>query len=163
MAMLFVSDRGLFRSSTLWPSPAYMESRQDSIRYDPHLWFLTLLEHISYQKLKKGPNVTAFNVPGIPRSLLATLDENEHARYRRPIQNAYSLSNLKGYEPYVNEVIGKLATVLDRHVRDQTQINLSLWVYFCNPSPVDFLQRTNNNRVIRCDWKNHLWINDRLP
>lgn len=75
--------------------------------------------------------MTAFNLPGVPRSVLAILDETEHARVRRPIQNAYSLTNLKGYEPYVDEIINMLVNVLDRYAGDQKQINLSLWVYYC--------------------------------
>ena len=63
--------------------------------------------------------------------MLGILDEHEHAKFRRPIQNAYSLTNLKGYEPYVDEIINMLVSVLDRHVADQKQINLSLWVYYC--------------------------------
>lgn len=75
--------------------------------------------------------MTAFNVPGVPRSLLAILDEHEHAKFRRPVQNAYSLTNLKGYEPYVDEIIEMLVTVLDYHAANQKQMNLSLWVYYC--------------------------------
>lgn len=81
-------------------------------------------------RLNKGPNVTAFNVPGVPQSVLSILDEQKHARYRRPIQNAYSLTNLKNYEPYVDEEINTLVEVLDRHVQNGQPINLSLWVYY---------------------------------
>jgi hypothetical protein len=81
--------------------------------------------------------VNAFNVPGVPKSILAIIDEETHACYRRPIQGAYSLTNLKNYEPYVDEMINVLVDVLDRHVREEKPINLSLWVYYCEQRVYD--------------------------
>jgi hypothetical protein len=75
--------------------------------------------------------VNAFNVPGLPRSILSIIDEETHARFRRPIQGAYSLTNLKNYEEYVDETIEILLDALDLHAKEGQTINLSLWVYYC--------------------------------
>ncbi len=77
----------------------------------------------------------AFNIPGIPKSILAIIDEATHARFRRPVQGAYSLSNLKNYEPYVSITIEYLSGILDRYSKTGEHVNLSLFVYYCE-SPV---------------------------
>lgn len=67
----------------------------------------------------------------LPEALLVIRDEQRHAKYRRPVQHAYSLSSLKGYEPYVDDVIGTLVDVIDRHEKTGEPINISSWLYFC--------------------------------
>lgn len=75
--------------------------------------------------------MNAFNVPGVPGSILAIIDEEKHARFRRPIQGAYSLTNLKNYEKYVDDTIEILLDAVDLHAKEGQKINLSLWVYYC--------------------------------
>jgi hypothetical protein len=76
----------------------------------------------------------------VPDSLLVIQDEERHAKYRRPIQHAYSLASLKGYEPYVDDIIQTLVDVIDRHVESGEAINISSWFYF-------FVLFVSHNRV----------------
>lgn len=75
--------------------------------------------------------MAAFNIPGLPRSILGIIDEHTHARYRRPIQGAYSLTSLKGYESYVDDTINLLGGILDRYSESRKPVNLSLLAYYC--------------------------------
>jgi hypothetical protein len=64
-------------------------------------------------------------------ALVSIKDEKTHGMYRRPIAHAYSLSSLKGYEPYIDEMIEKLIGELDKHAADGTPINMTRWLQFC--------------------------------
>ena len=59
------------------------------------------------------------------------LDEERHGKYRRPIQHAYSLTSLKGYELYIDEVINMLLANIQRHAREGKPVNISSWLYYC--------------------------------
>jgi cytochrome P450 len=63
--------------------------------------------------------------------LVAIMDEYTHGRYRRPVAHAYSLSSLKGYEPYIDEMIQKLVDVLDEAAISGRTINMSDWLHYC--------------------------------
>jgi cytochrome P450 len=67
----------------------------------------------------------------VPDSVLVILDEETHAKYRRPVQHAYSLTSLKGYEPYVDDIIRTLVDVIETHVESGEAVNISSWLYFC--------------------------------
>jgi cytochrome P450 len=54
--------------------------------------------------------------------------------YRRPVAHAYSLSSLKGYEPYIDDMIQTLVNVLDQHVENGSPINMSDWLHYCKYS-----------------------------
>lgn len=70
--------------------------------------------------------------PGVNASgLVAIPDEYTHGRYRRPVAHAYSLSSLKGYEPYIDEMIQKLVDVLDEAATSGRTINMSDWLHYC--------------------------------
>ncbi|OAP63961.1 hypothetical protein AYL99_03188 [Fonsecaea erecta] len=63
-------------------------------------------------------------------ALVSIKDEKTHGIYRRPIAHAYSLSSLKGYEPYIDETIEKLIKELDKHDADGTPINMTRWLQY---------------------------------
>jgi len=70
--------------------------------------------------------------PGVNASgLVAIQDEYTHGRYRRPVAHAYSLSSLKGYEPYIDEMIQKLVSILDDFERSGKVVNMSDWLHYC--------------------------------
>ena len=64
-------------------------------------------------------------------ALVSIKDEKTHGTYRRPIANAYSLSSLKGYEPYIDATIEKLMGILDKHAAENTPIDMTEWLRFC--------------------------------
>ena len=67
-------------------------------------------------------------------ALVGIKDEATHGKYRRPIANAYSLSSLKGYEPYIDQTIKDLTDVLDKRVEDRKPINMSSYLHYCEHS-----------------------------
>jgi cytochrome P450 len=69
-------------------------------------------------------------------ALVAIRDEETHGRYRRPVAHAYSLSSLKGYEPYIDDQIQHLVKVLDEHATSGKSINMSDWLHYCKPNPI---------------------------
>lgn len=88
----------------------------------------------------------AFQIPGVPESILTIRDGERHARYRRPIQGTYSLSNLKSYEPDVNEILNILISAFDQFDRKNEAVNISLWAYYCaNHDLVPQNQRANGD------------------
>ncbi|KIV89667.1 hypothetical protein PV10_07052 [Exophiala mesophila] len=65
-------------------------------------------------RLNKGPAYNAFRLGGENRSLLTISDETTHAKYKRLVSNAFSMSSMKAYEPHVDEMVGKFVGVLDK-------------------------------------------------
>ena len=83
------------------------------------------------ERLDKGPGYQVFVMTGTTQTALVSIkDEKTHGTYRRPIANAYSLSSLKGYEPYIDETIDKLIVVLDKHGAENAPINMTRWTQF---------------------------------
>ena len=83
------------------------------------------------ERLDKGPGYQVFVMTGTTQTALVSIkDERTHGVYRRPIANAYSLSSLKGYEPYIDETIEKLIVVLDKHDAENAAINMTRWCQF---------------------------------
>lgn len=84
------------------------------------------------ERLEKGPGYNVFILGGTTQTALVGIkDEATHGKYRRPIANAYSLSSLKGYEPYIDETIKNLTDVLDARVADGKPINMSSYLHYC--------------------------------
>jgi hypothetical protein len=80
--------------------------------------------------VRKG--IESDSVPGTTQTALVGIrDEATHGRLRRPIANAYSLSSLKGYEPYIDQTIKTLTDVLDQRVVDGKPINMSNYLHYC--------------------------------
>ncbi|KAL9070871.1 MAG: hypothetical protein Q9157_005664 [Trypethelium eluteriae] len=81
------------------------------------------------------PLSLAFGIEVSPHSRSSWLthesNEQKHAAYRRPIQGAYSLSSLKAYEPAVDEMINKLADILEKSAQRQSILNISSWCHYC--------------------------------
>ncbi|EXJ82920.1 hypothetical protein A1O3_06736 [Capronia epimyces CBS 606.96] len=50
--------------------------------------------------------------------------------YKRPIASTYSLSSLKGYEPYIDGMIEKFMGILDQHDASNEPINMSNWLHY---------------------------------
>ncbi|OAL35460.1 hypothetical protein AYO20_05310 [Fonsecaea nubica] len=83
------------------------------------------------ERLDKGPGYQVFVMTGTDQTALVSIkDEKTHGMYRRPIAHAYSLSSLKGYEPYIDETIEKLIKELDKHDADGTPINMTRWLQY---------------------------------
>lgn len=88
----------------------------------------------------------AFQIPGVPPSILTIRDGEMHALYRRPIQGVYSLSNLKSYEPDVDEILNILIGVFDQFDLKNEAVNISIWAYYCaNHHLVPHNQRANGD------------------
>ncbi len=41
------------------------------------------------------------------------------------------MTSLKGYEPYVDEMVNRFVQVCDDHANTRTPMNLSLWCQYC--------------------------------
>ena len=58
-------------------------------------------------------------------------DEKTHSQYRKLVSNAYSMSSLKGYEPYVDDMVNRMVQVCSRYADSQESMNISLWCHYC--------------------------------
>ncbi len=95
-------------------------------------------------------------------SLLSIQDEQTHSKYRKLVANAYSMSSIKGYEPYVDDMVARFVEVCDDHAAKGEPMNISLWCHYCKmrcPQPVI---RLNLARLLRCRLKNHNGYSDRM-
>ncbi|KAK1730007.1 cytochrome P450, partial [Colletotrichum acutatum] len=70
-----------------------------------------------------------FRQSGVTTSLLSIQEETIHSRYRRLLSNAYSMTSLKAYEPYVDELISKFINICENHAEKKQVLNLSRWCY----------------------------------
>lgn len=61
-------------------------------------------------------------------SLFTTLDERYHARYKRPIANAYSMSTMLDFEPLIDSTTALFMTRLDDFVDLGKAFNLGAWL-----------------------------------
>ncbi|KAK1641455.1 hypothetical protein BDP81DRAFT_418950 [Colletotrichum phormii] len=66
-----------------------------------------------------------FRQSGVTTSLLSIQDEALHSRYRRLVSNAYSLTSLKAYEPYVDELIAKFVEICNSHIEEKKALDLN--------------------------------------
>ncbi|KAF2103043.1 cytochrome P450 [Rhizodiscina lignyota] len=83
------------------------------------------------QRLDKGPGYNVFVIRGTNQTALVSIKEEEtHGRFRRPIAHAYSLSSLKGYEGYIDQMIEKLVGVMDKYGSQGKPINMSRWLQY---------------------------------
>lgn len=87
-------------------------------------------EHV-LMEVPKGPAYIPFRQPGVTTSLLSISSETTHSQYRKLVSNAYSMSSLKGYEPYVDEMIDRFMQVCDTYARSGEPMNISRWTHFC--------------------------------
>lgn len=62
------------------------------------------------------------------RSLFTTLDETYHSTYKRPIANAYSMSSLVEFEPFVDTTMQLFMQRLDEFVSSGAQVNFGVWL-----------------------------------
>lgn len=104
-------------------------------------------------ELSKGPAYIPFRQPGVTTSLLSISSETTHSQYRKLVSNAYSMSSLKGYEPYVDEMINRFMQVCDAYSRSGEPMNISRWTHFCKSAiwmfAVSQLTRPMR-RLLRC-------------
>ncbi|KIX10083.1 uncharacterized protein Z518_01164 [Rhinocladiella mackenziei CBS 650.93] len=61
-------------------------------------------------------------------SLFTTLDEGYHAKYKRPIANAYSMSTLVEFEPLIDSTSQLFMSRLDEFVSSQKVFNFGQWL-----------------------------------
>ena len=83
----------------------------------------------------QGKAYIPFRQAGVTTSLLSIPDEKTHSQYRKLVSNAYSMTSLKGYEPYVDEMVNRFVEVCNEHAESQAPMNLSLWCHYCELSP----------------------------
>ena len=62
------------------------------------------------------------------RSLFTTLDENYHQTYERPIANAYRMSALVEFEPFVDTTTHLFMRRLDEFVSSGAPSNFGVWL-----------------------------------
>ncbi|KAF2105044.1 cytochrome P450 [Rhizodiscina lignyota] len=128
------------------------------------------------ERLEKGPGYQVFVIRGTTQTALVGIkDEATHGRYRRPIANAYSLSSLKGYEPYIDQTINTLTDVLDQRVTDGKAINMSDYLHYWSfdvistltfGEPLGFIQHGNDfNGMIKAQKAvfRHISITNNMP
>lgn len=87
-------------------------------------------------------------------SWLSVRDREEHARIKKPIASAYSLSVLREYEPLVDEMIIKFMDRLEESAKMQsTRIcDMAIWLRLCRPMVYVWLMNyANVIRCLRCD------------
>ncbi|KAJ0425453.1 cytochrome P450 [Aspergillus carlsbadensis] len=83
-------------------------------------------------KLDKGPAYIPFRQAGVKTSLLSIPDEHTHSKYRKLVSHTYSMTSIKGYEPYVDRMVRKFIASCDEHATSKEPMNLSLWChYYC--------------------------------
>lgn len=63
--------------------------------------------------------------------MMTMQEESEHAQHRRLVANAYSMTSLKAYEPYVEELVDRFIEVCGNHAETGHSLNLSLWCHYC--------------------------------
>lgn len=61
-------------------------------------------------------------------SLFTTLDETYHSKYKRPIANAYSMSNLVDFEPLIDSTSALFMSRLDEFVASKETFNFGQWL-----------------------------------
>ncbi|KAJ9603054.1 hypothetical protein H2200_012349 [Cladophialophora chaetospira] len=121
------------------------------------------------ERLDKGPGYKVFLMTGTDQTALVSIkDEKTHGIFRRPLAHAYSLSSLKGYEPYIDEMIEKLILELDKHDAAQSPINMTRWLQFWAfdvmskisfGEPIGFLDHGNDfNGMIQAQRENFRYI-----
>lgn len=76
---------------------------------------------------------------GVPNTLVAIPDEKTHSKYRKLVADTYTMTALKGYEPYIDEVITRWLGVFDRFATSGDVMNISLWSHYCQFSPYQCL------------------------
>lgn len=64
-------------------------------------------------------------------TLVSIGDEATHSKYRKLVSNAYSMTSLKAYEPYVDDILNRFIEVCDECSRTKKPMNISLWCHYC--------------------------------
>lgn len=64
-------------------------------------------------------------------TLFTTTDEDHHARIKRPISAAYSMSTLTEFEPFVDKTINTMFSRLDDFVEQGRACDIATWLQYC--------------------------------
>jgi hypothetical protein len=65
-------------------------------------------------------------------TLFTSLDENFHARIKKPISSAYSMTTVTEFEPFVDQTIHTLVAQLDeRFDAPGLPCNIATWLQYC--------------------------------
>ncbi|KAF7552186.1 hypothetical protein G7Z17_g4509 [Cylindrodendrum hubeiense] len=64
------------------------------------------------------------------QTLFTTLDEDFHAKMKRPISSAYSLSSLTEFEVFVDKTIGVMMQKLDGFSKDDKVCDMAMWLQY---------------------------------
>jgi hypothetical protein len=68
---------------------------------------------------------------GIKTSLPSIPDEATHSTYRKLVSSAYSMSALKDYEPYIDEITDRWLAVFDQFAKSGEALNITEWSHYC--------------------------------
>ncbi|RDL38625.1 uncharacterized protein BP5553_02965 [Venustampulla echinocandica] len=66
-------------------------------------------------------------------------DQDEHGRHRRVVANAYALTTLRNYEPYIDELLETLFQVLDKNCKSGETIDIARWTYYFSFDVIGYL------------------------
>lgn len=65
------------------------------------------------------------------QTLFTTLDEDFHARIKRPVSSVYSMSTLTEFEPFVDNTIRSLFGRFDKFVERGEVCDIATWLQYC--------------------------------
>ena len=83
-------------------------------------------------------------------SWLSVREPKTHARIKKPVASAYSLSGLKEYEPLVDDMIMKFMDRLEESGKGTGTCDMAVWLRLCRFHVID-LCHANDSRRIRCN------------
>lgn len=101
---------------------------------------MLLSTYADHSNTLQGPAYIPFRQSGVTTSLLSIPDEHTHSKYRKLVSNAYSMSSIKGYEPYVYQMVARFVEVCDQHATNKESLDLSLWCHYCEIAPGSVFQ-----------------------
>lgn len=81
--------------------------------------------------LWKSDSYEPFRMAGITTSLPAIVDETTHSTYRKLVSSSYTMSALKEYEPYIDEMTKRWLAVFEKFAESGKPMDISLWSHYC--------------------------------
>lgn len=89
---------------------------------------------------------------GILPITLSQRDQKIHARNKKTLAHAFSLTAIKDYEPYMDEIIKLFMRRLKEKTEETSDFfcDFGLWIRFCRTSLTDWSLETTAD-ISRCD------------
>lgn len=85
---------------------------------------------------------------GAETALVSIRDEETHARYKKLVAGSYSMSSLKGYEGFVDDIIERWLGILQKFAERGEVVNISQWSHYCALSLLWGVRRANWHRLL---------------